>query len=147
MNLTWQDLTAVTGLNALLFCALQFLLGLWIKAKIENSIRYEYEFNLRKREQAVKVAKLLALWTADVPQDPQSAKELAWELSLWLPADIVKDLGRWQAEAEGAKDGRAILLDVRKVLNGGKDDGLKPEDIVNIGRRGSQQGGASSPTL
>ena len=48
--------------------ALQFLLGIWIKSRLETSIKSEYDklledyrFDLKAREQAAKVAEYMAL--------------------------------------------------------------------------------------
>jgi hypothetical protein len=76
----------------------QFLLSIWIKARLENSIKAEYDklieeyrFELRAKERAEKVAKYLSLYFKD-SQNFQELNQLSWELALWLPDHIYLNL-------------------------------------------------------
>ena len=89
----------------------------------------EYRSEIRRREQAARVAKLLALsYRPDVTA--HEFNELAWELSLWLPADLVRELTRCLCRAEGAKDLKQLLIAIRKQLHSAGDD-LRADQIVH----------------
>jgi hypothetical protein len=185
LNLKFADYFIVVSLNGVL----TFLISLWIKSRLENSIKHEYDkkladynsglntqledhklgtnqkledykldintrledhkfgvnkqleeykFDIRKREQAAKVVQLFSLLHSGVPGDENeeakalaSINSIAWELSLWLPAEIVRELTRCLEEVEGAKDPKQILIEIRKVLLGHSDD-LQPEEIIHF---------------
>src|SRR5437879_4118791 len=98
-------------LAVVLIAVLQFLLMTWLRTWIENSVKSAYDERLTEykheldkrleeyrnefkvREQAAKVAELLShiRWNEE-----QGAGEkfdrLAWELSLWLPSEVVMKL-------------------------------------------------------
>lgn len=103
----------------------------------------EARFQLRKREQAASVAKLLAMWVSK-PKDPSTftdseIEELnrsAWELTLWLPDTLAADLNDTLAWARGAKSAKEILVAVKKVLEGG-DTTLDPARIVHFSNQRS----------
>ena len=135
MTLTLPDFASI----ALLWAALQFLASKWLEKRLESSIRHEYDRKLeefrsdiRRREQAARVAKLLALRFRQPPISAAEFNELAWELSLWLPADLVRELTRCLCGAEGAKNPKEILIAVRKHILGKDDDGLLAEQIVHM---------------
>src|SRR5689334_16071302 len=90
-------------IGVFLFSALQSVLALWLKSRLENSIKHEsdkkleaFRFEMKAREQAARVAELFSeARDGDVNLTPERAKKLnrlSWELSLWLPADSVRDL-------------------------------------------------------
>jgi hypothetical protein len=148
INLKVTDYFIIVSLNGILTA----LVSWWIKIRLEHSIKHEYEkrledykFEFRKREQAAKVAELFSLLYSDLPQtpdDPQTEvmnasnyhatiNRIAWELSLWLPAGIVRGLSSSLSNAPGGKDPKQILIEIRKVLLG-KNDDLKAEEIVHF---------------
>ena len=134
MNLTRIDLVGMT----LLWSALLFLASIWIEKRLEASIQHEYDRKLediradiRRREQAARVAKLLAMRFRQPQPTPSEFNELAWELSLWLPADLVRELTRCICGAQGAMEPKAILIAVRKLILQ-KEDDLKPDQIVHM---------------
>ena len=102
MNLTFTDFFSVAALVGIV----QFLASKWLESRLTQSIKHEYDrkleeyrFEMRRSEQAARVAKLLAL--NDRPGvAPHEFNELAWELSLWLPADLVRELTRCLCGAE-----------------------------------------------
>ncbi len=123
--------------------AIQFLVSILIKTRIEESIRGEYggflekfKYDLRVREQAAKVAELFAevqLHWGDSKLTPEKARKInrsAWELSLWLPADSARELMRNLRWAQERKPMQEILVDIRKHLLMDPKDGLEPEEIV-----------------
>jgi hypothetical protein len=141
-----QDITnkivVELGLEELLWvvpaiAVVQFLLALWLKARLEGSIKHsydtrlkDYEFQLKIREQAARVAEFLAF--AFSPQaDPMRFNQLAWELSLWLPAPLVCDISRCLARDVEAKTPKQILIEVRKILLQAPNDPLLAENILH----------------
>ncbi|HCG5528210.1 TPA: hypothetical protein NJ015_000357 [Vibrio parahaemolyticus] len=97
--LSWENFAVF----AIIVSALQFLIGLWIKARLESSIKHEYDKKLedfkyeqKVREQAAKVSKLLAeARNGDVSLSRDRATSLnqqAWELILWLPEKTARKL-------------------------------------------------------
>jgi hypothetical protein len=133
VQLGWTEV----AFAVLLVAALQFLVGLWIKARLEASVKHEYdrrlknyESQLRIRDQAARVAELFAL--AFSPETtPTRFNQLAWELSLWLPAPLVCDLSRCLVGDKSAKTPKEILIEVRKILLESPDDPLRPENLVH----------------
>src|SRR5436190_11196137 len=133
VQLGWTEV----AIAVLLVAALQFLIGLWIKARLEGSIKHEYdkqlknyESQIRVREQAARVAELLAM-AFDPSVEAKRFNQLAWELSLWLPAPLVCDLSRCLVGAKDAKNPKEILIEVRKILLQSPTDSLCPENIVH----------------
>ncbi|BDA13946.1 hypothetical protein KAM339_024870 [Aeromonas caviae] len=136
--LGWDDFAIFT----IIFAALQFLIGLWIKLRLESSIKHEYDKKLEEfkneqkiREQAAKVSKLLAeARNGDVSLSRERATNLnqqAWELMLWLPAETARNLSNHLA-GDQKTTMKSILIDVRKILLNNKNDDLKPEEIVHF---------------
>jgi hypothetical protein len=102
MNTQIENLLITAGLRALQtffivvgLGAIQFLVSILIKTRIEDSIRGDYarflekfKYDLRVREQAAKVAELFAetqLHWGDSKLTPEKARKinrLAWELSV-----------------------------------------------------------------
>ena len=133
MTLSLPDFGAI----ALLWAVLAFLSGEWLKYRLEHSISHEYDrkleemkYEMRKREQAARVAKLLAM-SFDPETKPREFNELAWELSLWLPKDLVWEITKCLCGESTAKNPKEILIEIRKVLNGGEDDGLEAGQLVH----------------
>ena len=100
MTLTYIDFS----LLAILVGIVQFLLSIWIKSRLENSIKHEYDklieeykVELNIKDRASKVAEYLAITIGgrmdlDIKMDIIRANQLAWELALWLPDDLYLEL-------------------------------------------------------
>lgn len=132
MYLTGIDLSIIICVVA----AVQWMVSKWFEARLVQSIKHEYDkrmeelrFETRKREQAARVSELLA---SEFSADPETERfnRLAWELSLWLPADIVRELTRYLCKDDTAKHPKEILIAIRRLLHGDKDM-LEPEMIVH----------------
>lgn len=103
-----------------------------LTAKVED-VKAEYKLDFRRKEQSAAVAEILAKYHYGGREDPQEFIQLAWELSLWLPADAVRQLTMHLREFQrGETDPKNILIYVRKMLHGENDD-LAAEDIVHFG--------------
>ena len=106
---------------------IQFLLSLWIKARLESSIKSEYDklledyrFDLRVREQAEKTAEYIALARnlaeTSSEADYRRANQLAWELALLLPDDLYRNLGKALATPSANNNILSVLIEIRKLL-------------------------------
>ncbi|MFH1066984.1 MAG: hypothetical protein V1746_03705 [bacterium] len=119
--------------------------------RLSNSIKHEYDrklsdiehehdrqleefrFEMKKQEQAARVAKLLAMrYYSDFFRPDEKFFELAWELTLWLPADIVCELSNCLCRPT-SEDPRELLISIREKLQGKKDD-LRAEQIIQLGK-------------
>lgn len=114
---------------------IQFLIANWTKSRIDNSIKAEYakiledyKFDLKAREQAAKVAEYIALYQED-SKNFSRMNQLSFELALWLPEDIYKNLGKALIKADGEKNIFQVLVDIRKVILR-KPTGLTDKDII-----------------
>ncbi|EHR6779025.1 hypothetical protein [Vibrio parahaemolyticus] len=136
--LSWENFAVF----AIIVSALQFLIGLWIKARLESSIKHEYDKKLedfkyeqKVREQAAKVSKLLAEarnGDASLSRDrATSLNQQAWELILWLPEKTARKLSV-HLSGDNKVSMKSILIDVRKLLLKNDNDGLKSDEIVHF---------------
>ena len=121
LNLT-DALLVLAGLGVI-----QFLLGIWIKGRLESSIKSEYDkiledyrFDLKTREQAAKAAEYMALARDLKPTSTEAeyrrANQLAWELALWLPDDLYRKLGKALAVQSSDNNILSVLVEIRKLL-------------------------------
>jgi hypothetical protein len=105
------------------------VLGSLFSRKLEK-----LRFEMRLRERAASIAELLAEWaskpTNPTPQYLKRLTQLNFELSIWLPAPIVRDLQNTLRNA-GEKNAKEIVLDVRRFLRDEADD-LNAEELVHF---------------
>lgn len=161
MALTFWDWVLLIGSNT----AIVGLLHKWLEMRLEKSIQHEYDKKLeavrheherqmedyrnsvRIREQAARVVDLLVQAHYSTTQDPEKFNRLAWELSLWLPADLVWELTRLFCNDPGAKHPKEILVAVRRILLQDPNDKLQPAQIVHMARSTPASPGAPSPAV
>jgi len=135
IQLGWTHISVAV----ILIGILQFLISWWFKYRLQESIKYEYaeklkdyEFMLKKREQAASIAKLLAEYSYKTKEDNREYVADIWSLSLWLPAPLVCHLTEFlvgkNSEFHDPKD---LLIKIRKELHG-MDDELKSDQIAHI---------------
>jgi hypothetical protein len=105
----------------------QALCAWWIQARLSASIKFEYDSRLEqlKREQderlkAAAIAEFLAEWT-HVKDDTKKVNQLLWELCLYLPASLVRDLRATVSKSPGHKSAPQLIVAIRHHLLGGKD--------------------------
>lgn len=119
------------------------LLNYWIKARLEQSIRHEYDkkieeirFEMKKREQSALVADLFSKWIhiSDEGNHPQARElnRLSFEMSLWLPDDIAIEINKRLKNLQEAKPTMDLLIECRKIIQG-SDTRLKPVDLTFFG--------------
>jgi hypothetical protein len=106
---------------------IQVLIVLWLKSRLESSIKSHYDkiledyrFDLKSKEQAAKAAEYIALARDLKPtssdSDYRRANQLAWELALWLPDDIYRELGEALGSPVPGDNVLSVLVKIRKHL-------------------------------
>jgi hypothetical protein len=127
------------GLNtALLLGALWFLLPLWISERFKAGLQREnaaflerLRWDLKAREQAARVAEFLALiWRLESDEDCRKATRLSWELALWLPADLYKEVKAAHSNTNENQNMLTALISVRKYLLKENAGDLDMNDIL-----------------
>jgi len=126
------------GVNAVLIAIALALAHVWVKSRIENSIRTEYETALKKlqheydrqmelfrmdqrrRERGAMIAELFAEW-ASKPTDMKRLNQLAWETTFWLPPEMIPELRKRLCNDTDAKDLKQLLVEMRWHLAGAQD--------------------------
>lgn len=127
-------------LIALLFGVLQWLIALWIKTRVTQSIKHEYDIKLeniksdiylcnQRKQQSAMVAELLAEWVKK-SDDKSKLNKLLWEASLWLPDEEAKDINNLLA-CQGIITTKMMIIKIRKIIHG-KDTTLTEEDITHF---------------
>ena len=119
------------------------LLKYWIKARLEQSIKHEYDkkieefkFEMRKREQSALVADLFSKWIhiKDEKNNPNARElnRLSFEMSLWLPDEVAIEINKRLKNLQDAKPAMDLLIECRKVIHGAETK-LSPIDITFFG--------------
>ncbi len=137
VQLGWTEV----GIGVLIIAALQFLFGLWIKARLEGSIKYDYDkkleefrYEIKIREQAAKVAEYMELarnLRENSPEsDYQKANRLAWELAMWLPSPVYKRMAESLVRPNEENNPLEVVVDVRRLLLGEKAGDLTANNIL-----------------
>jgi hypothetical protein len=148
VQLGWTEV----GIGGLIIVALQFLSGLWIKARLEGSIKYNYDkkleqfrYEIKIREQAAKVAEYMELarnLRENSPEsDYQKANRLAWELAMWLPSPVYKRMAESLLRPNKENNPLEVVVDVRRLLLGENAGNLASNNILwhkpGIGKNGN----------
>lgn len=136
------------GVNAVLIAIALSLAYLWVKSRLENSIRTEYDIALRglqheydqhmelfridqrRRERGAMIADLFAEW-ASKPADKKRLNQLAWEATFWLPPEMVAKLRKRLCNEPDAEDLKQLLVEMRWHLAGAQDR-VDWRDIVHF---------------
>jgi len=138
VQLGWTEV----GVAVLLLAVVQYLIGLWLKARLEGSIKHSYDkkleefrYEIKVREQAAKVAEYMEVarhLREDSPlSDYQKANRLAWELAMWLPADVYKRMAESLVRPNEENNPLVVVVAVRKLLLGDKAGDLTTENILS----------------
>lgn len=95
----------------------------------------ELQWNRKVQEQATRVAEYLALarrLKKDSPEtDYERANQLSWELAMWLPEEIYKQMTRAIATPGPDVNELTVSIAVRKLLLGDKAGNLGPDNIAH----------------
>ena len=128
------------SVGVLLLAALQYFGSLWISEKLKTSLQKEHsqfledlKWELKVREQAVRVAEYLSLATTLKGNSPDSdyrkANQLNWELAMWLPEEIYKKLA-CATTSSTIENSVVTVLSVRAALLKEKAGTLTKQDIT-----------------
>jgi hypothetical protein len=150
VKLTATEFFFTIGGAVALLAVLQWLLTTWLKARIELSVKSEYDRQLERyklelnrqledykneakvREQAAKVAEFLAFVRSHQQAlDGFEFDKRAWELSLWLPTEIYVEIAKCLAGDGSAMSMKQILIEVRKHLLKDKAGTLIADNILH----------------
>lgn len=122
---------------------IQALLARWIQARITNSIKHEYDKKLEnfkrdqlRKDKAAVVAELLAEWTHIQGRDTKKLNQLLWELTLYLPSELVRDIKSMAAKEADGKTAPQILVSVRNHLLDGVDP-IEESDVTHFHHPGN----------
>lgn len=87
------------------------------------------------QEQGARVAEYLALARRLKESSPESdferANQLSWELAMWLPEQIYKQMTLAIVNPNPDVNELSVAISVRKLLLGEKAGDLKPDDIAH----------------
>lgn len=103
----------------------------WLKSAIKHD--YDKKLELFKRDRlrkdkAAVVAEFFAEWTHVRDSDTKRLNQLLWELSLYLPSDLVRHLNSLSRGSPDAKSPQELLVAVRDYLFAGQDP-VEPQVI------------------
>ncbi len=121
----------------------KLLIEYWIKPRIEQSIKHEYDKNLeeykyevRKREQSAMVAELFSRWIIIKKAEDEvrfrELNKLSFEMSLWLPDNIAVEINKRLKNLPSAKSPQELLIECRQIIQGNKTI-LTKDDITFFG--------------
>jgi hypothetical protein len=130
------------SLGVVLFGALQYLASLWISERLKTSLQKEHstflenlKWELKVREQTVRAAEYLVLarnLKEDSPDsDYRKANQLSWELAMWLPEEIYKEMANAIAKPSENTNALTTVVSVRSLLLKEKAGKLTPDDIAH----------------
>lgn len=133
-----------------LFTVLQFLLGIRIKSRLENSIKHEYDkvleeykYDIKVREQASKVWEYLAiariLKEDSSEEEYKKANQLSRELAMRLPSELYKKTTNAIVNPTEENNPLSAVIEVRKLLLKDNAGDLTSDNIAHnapgIGRK------------
>jgi hypothetical protein len=114
----------------------------WIIERVKLSLQKdlsEFDEELRRenqaREKAEKVAEYMSL-ARNLREDSGKAEyiranKLSWELAMWLPEDIYKEMARALSSPDLNTNELSVIILVRKLLLGEKAGDLSQNDIAH----------------
>jgi hypothetical protein len=128
-----------------------FLVQTWVKTRIEQSIKHEYDkkleevrYEVRKREQAAIAAEFFSQWV--FINDPKWEKDHArrlnkasYESFLWLPDEIIVEMSKTTTGASDSQKLSQILLSCRKIIQNDPNNKLESKNVVTFGQLATQQ--------
>ena len=95
----------------------------------------ELQWNRKIQEHAARVAEYLALARRLKESSPESdyerANQLSWELAMWLPEEIYKQMTLAIVQPNQNVNELSVSISVRRILLGDKAGNLGPNDIAH----------------
>jgi hypothetical protein len=116
-------------------------LPLWVAEQIRLHAQKDHtqfsealKWELKSREQAVKVAEYLALANTlkncSSEAEYRKANQLSWELAMWLPEDIYKKMVQGVVNRNEDSNELATVIQVRKLLLGDGSGNLTADNVA-----------------
>jgi len=150
VQITIGQLLGSTAFLLLGIAIVQWLLSIWIKSRLEQSIRHEkdkqleeYKFSLSKRDKVANIASFFSLWIKYRGHEKKWLEEkelieyyreltkMSFELALWVDDEVLlKDVMKRLKNEDGSQDTIELLLKVRKLISENKESTLGAEDIT-----------------
>jgi hypothetical protein len=145
MPITLQDTLLIVSLAGVL----QWLIAEWLKARLQASLRHEYDKKLesiksdfskaledyrteiRRREQAAKVAEVLANEFSE-DDASRSFNKLAWEIVLSMPPEVVERFAKCIQTGGLEVNPKDLIVQLRGVFLG-KTDSIDKSSVMNKG--------------
>jgi len=145
-----KEILGCVSFLAFLLGITQWLLSLWIKARLEQSIKHEYDkkleeyrFFVTKKERSANVATALAKWIKYRGKEREllSKQELidyyenltrmSFEMSLWIDDEkVLKKIMDLFIRKENAINVREALIEIRNLISKSKTESFEANDIV-----------------
>ena len=132
-----SSVSTVVLLSILAFLARNLLLERLKLALLKEHGKFidELQWNRKVQEQAARVAEYLALARRLKENSPESeyqeANQLSWELAMWLPEEIYKQMTHAIVRPNQDLNELTVAISVRKLLLGEKAGLLRPDDIAH----------------
>lgn len=127
------------SLAIVLLAILQFLISLWLKSRLEASIKYSYErkmaefqYELKIREHGTIIADFFSEWAKGAAADMTKLRRLSMELSLLLPSELYKDFGKCTTYQPNGPNSNKLLIEIRKYILKDSAGDLKDTDIIGF---------------
>ena len=128
----------------------QWMLAIWIRARLEKSIQHEYDkkiedykFSQTKRQKAEIIAKLFARWIKYSGKEQnfldkkglldyyEELNQMSLELSLWIQDKrILNDIMATFNQVKESKDVRSLTGQIRKIILEDNEDSFNPQNII-----------------
>ncbi len=109
-----------------------------LKSWIDSSIKHGFDKKLEqfkleqsRKQKAAIFAEFLAEWTHVKNGDTKRVNQLIWELSLYLPSELLRDIYALTTKTEGAESAPDLIVAVRNHLLDGQDP-IKAGDVVHF---------------
>ena len=145
----WQLIVSTISVAGILGI-IQWLLSIWIKARLEKSIQHEYDkrleeykFSISKRDKIANIASFFSLWikyrgherkwlnNQDLIDYYKELTKMSFELALWVDDDdFLKDIMKRLKNEDGSENTINLLLKAKKIISENKQTALKAEDIT-----------------
>ncbi len=130
----------------------QFIASKWIIARINESIRHEYEkkleeykFEIVQREQASKIGELFAKWIKYKGKEKETLNDelgrehfeklnkLVCELAIWIKDEnLVREIMRTLSLDKDAHNYKEIVIKMREYILGKRCKELKASELIHF---------------
>lgn len=145
-----QEIIIGNVVFVILFSLLQWLLSLWIKARLENSIKHEYSIRLEefkfdqlRRLKAETIAVFFAKWIKYRGNEAEMLEKnnlldyyeelnkMSFELTMWIDDEkLLREIMKRFNNSPEALEVRDLLIETRKYLAKKPDNNFQSHEII-----------------